>query len=167
MHDKQMTRASNVVRACTEPTYPQFKSYGAKGVTVYEPWITDLRAFAAYIRTLDGHNDKTMWMTRLDDSRGYEPGNIGFIRRGQRGLPKPSSERPELSEAEYEAYMLQQATGLSSRKLAKTLGVSYRTVLNRINKAEAKILRTCDVKPEDSPESRDEDSKSDEQGPGG
>ena len=156
--DGQYARARNIIRACTDPNYPQFRCYGAKGVTVFPPWIESPKLFAEYLRTLPGWNDKKLFMVRLDDSKPYEPGNIGFIRRAHSN---------ELTPGEYAAYMLRERTGASQRQLASMLGITRSLVQHRLNQAEAKILRTCDNGCEDTPESRDEDGKSDEQGPGG
>ncbi len=156
--DGHYARARNVIRACTDPTYPQFKWYGGKGITVYPPWVESPKLFADYLRTLTGCNDKKLHLVRLDETKPYEPGNLGFIQR---------TGRNELTPAEYAAYMLRERTGMSQRALAASLGITRSLVVHRLKNAEAKLLRTCDVGPEDSAEASDEGGTGDEPGPGG
>ncbi len=73
---------------CHVPTARQYKDYGARGIHVYEPWRSDKRAFLAYIVTLEGWDNPALDLDRIDNDRGYEPGNLRFISRGENSRNK-------------------------------------------------------------------------------
>lgn len=63
---------------CHNPKDRNYKSYGARGIRVTDEWINDRAAFLKYVATLPGYDDPDLQMDRIDNNRGYEPGNIRF-----------------------------------------------------------------------------------------
>ncbi len=63
----------NLNRRCHYSTHPSFKDYGARGITVYEPWRNNFTAFIGYVgkRPSEEHT-----IERINNERGYEPGNV-------------------------------------------------------------------------------------------
>jgi predicted RNA-binding Zn-ribbon protein involved in translation (DUF1610 family) len=59
-------------RRCLNPDDKDYYRYGAKGITIYSPWINDFRAFRDYM----GERPKDMTIDRIDWTKGYEPGNV-------------------------------------------------------------------------------------------
>lgn len=70
---------------CWNETSADYKDYGARGITVCEEWTND------YLRFLSdmGRRPEGTSLDRIDNNRGYEPGNCrwatpGIQRRNQR-----------------------------------------------------------------------------------
>jgi hypothetical protein len=64
---------------CLDVNYVDYPDYGAKGVTIFEPWIDSFVAFYADVGDIpDG-----MEIDRIDTTKGYAPGNIRFATRRQ------------------------------------------------------------------------------------
>jgi len=73
-----------VVGWCYNPRNKKFKDYGAKGVTIHGPWLDDYGAFFEYLKSLPNYADGTHYLRRLDLTKGYEPGNLAFVRKWAR-----------------------------------------------------------------------------------
>jgi hypothetical protein len=69
-----------MIRRCCNPRDPAFPSYGGRGIGVSARWRDDFMAFFADIgpRPSLGHS-----LDRLDNLRGYEPGNCRWATRSQ------------------------------------------------------------------------------------
>ena len=55
---------------CRNPKHPSFQRYGAKGITVAFRWLK----FASFLADM-GHAPHGGKLVRLDESKGFEPGN--------------------------------------------------------------------------------------------
>jgi hypothetical protein len=73
-----------ILRRCTEPTHKKFKHYGGRGIGVCEDW-KNFECFHEYLKTLGlderGEIPEGLEIDRIDNSRGYEPGNIRLVTR--------------------------------------------------------------------------------------
>ena len=54
-------------------------SYIKHNIKVCPEWERDKEAFVRYAMTLEGHDDPSKQIDRIDNNRGYEPGNIRFV----------------------------------------------------------------------------------------
>lgn len=65
---------------CLTPTNNKFKHYGARGITVCQEWVGSYEAFLAYVgrRPTAEHS-----LGRIDNDRGYEPGNVRWETHAQ------------------------------------------------------------------------------------
>lgn len=69
---------------CYNPKNKRYKTYGQRGIKVYEPWINDYVAFKDYILTNlgerynagTGKREDNESLDRIDVNKGYEPGNL-------------------------------------------------------------------------------------------
>jgi hypothetical protein len=57
---------------CTNPNHPRWKDYGGRGITMCEAWRTD---FLVFLRDV-GPKPVGYTLDRIDNDRGYEPGNV-------------------------------------------------------------------------------------------
>lgn len=63
---------AGMIQRCTNPRHKSFPDYGARGIAVCAEWREDFGAFAAHV----GEPPKGCSIDRIDNGRGYEPGNV-------------------------------------------------------------------------------------------
>lgn len=59
-----------MVARCTDPNHPRWSYYGGRGIMVCDRW----RSFVGF-RDDMGERPAGTWIERIDNERGYEPGN--------------------------------------------------------------------------------------------
>ena len=68
-------RWHKMIERCTNPEYPGYRLYGARGISVHPDWL-DPAAFIAWLDANLGPCPPGMSMDRIDNDGNYEPGNI-------------------------------------------------------------------------------------------
>lgn len=70
----------NMRERCTKQNHPEFFRYGARGITVHPEWLREFKAFFSYVgpRPSPRHS-----LDRIDNNRGYEPGNVRWATHRQ------------------------------------------------------------------------------------
>lgn len=68
---------TNMVARCTNPNRQDFKHYGGRGITVCERWRNSFADFLADM----GEKPAGTSLDRIDNERGYEPGNCRWATR--------------------------------------------------------------------------------------
>lgn len=66
----------NIKKRCFNENNPRYSDYGDRGITMYGPWIDDCRAFYDYIIQNLGERPCGKSFDRIDNERGYFPGNL-------------------------------------------------------------------------------------------
>ena len=61
---------------CMCETDMHYQNYGGRGIKMADEWQTDFWSFYEYISKLNGFGDKNRSIDRIDNSKGYEPGNV-------------------------------------------------------------------------------------------
>lgn len=69
----------NMVMRC-RPNYKQHADYYDRGIHVCEAWVKDPAAFVAHIGL---RPDASLSLDRIDNNKGYEPGNVRWATRVQ------------------------------------------------------------------------------------
>jgi len=64
---------------CNNPLFHKYHLYGGRGITLYEPWIGDFKAFYEYISELPNYDKKGYTLDRKNNNGNYEPGNIRWV----------------------------------------------------------------------------------------
>lgn len=107
---------SSIKRRCYEKQNASYKSYGAKGVKMHKPWINDAKAFIDYVGQppTDDHS-----LDRIDNTKGYFPGNLRWATPFEQASNKTSNRRVTYQGAEYTIAQL-------CRKIAAECNISYR-----------------------------------------
>lgn len=62
-----------IKQRCLNPADPAYPNYGGRGITICDEWKTDYLAFAAYLGEKPSPKHS---VDRIDNNKGYEPGNI-------------------------------------------------------------------------------------------
>jgi hypothetical protein len=63
---------------CRRPRDRHFYNYGGRGIDICDAWAA---SFAAFIRAVGPRPDASYTIERVDNSRGYEPGNVIWTTR--------------------------------------------------------------------------------------
>lgn len=78
----------NLIRRCTDPKATRYRDWGGRGITVCAEWRHDFPAFLAHVgpRPSPRHS-----IDRIDNTRGYEPGNVRWSDLSHQGRNKRSN----------------------------------------------------------------------------
>jgi hypothetical protein len=83
-NDPRFTRIRNtwykIKKRCLDSSNKDYKHYGNRGITLYEPWKNDLDSFYNYCRYLNNSFKKGFTIDRINNDGGYEPNNIRFVK---------------------------------------------------------------------------------------
>ena len=71
---------SSIKRRCRVPDDPHYAEYGGRGITVCDEWADD---FAAFARAVGKRPSVRHSLDRVDNDRGYEPGNVRWATHTQ------------------------------------------------------------------------------------
>lgn len=65
-------------KRCTNPKCKSYPNYGGRGITLCAAWLWDFQAFLDHVgpRPSNSHS-----IDRIDNSKGYEPGNVRWATR--------------------------------------------------------------------------------------
>lgn len=66
---------SSMKARCYNQTHPAYAYYGGRGITVHETWRKSYKLFLAEM----GEAPAGHWIDRIDNSKGYEPGNVRWV----------------------------------------------------------------------------------------
>ncbi len=77
-----------MLKRCLDSKHENFKHYGAKGVTVAPCWVSDFQAFITYLgpKPTPSHT-----VDRIDNSKGYEPGNVRWATRLEQNINRKNT----------------------------------------------------------------------------
>jgi hypothetical protein len=67
-----------IKQRCLNPNYPRFCDYGGRGITICDEWR---RSFEAFYEHVGDRPAPHLSLDRIDNNRGYEPGNVRWATR--------------------------------------------------------------------------------------
>jgi hypothetical protein len=73
------SRYGGIRDRCYNPNHKDWKSYGGRGITIWEPWRQDFAAFAEYVVSEIGWPKPGQQLDRIDNDKGYVPGNLQWL----------------------------------------------------------------------------------------
>lgn len=72
-----------MIQRCTNPNNRHWKNYGGRGITVCAEWRASFPAFSTHVGARPAPR---LTLDRIDNDRGYEPGNVRWATRTQQNL---------------------------------------------------------------------------------
>lgn len=82
------TKVSLAIARCTRSSSQYYRYYGARGISVCQEWLDDPSLFVEYLATLDGWDDRILFLDRIDNDGNYEPGNLRFTTTHESAMNK-------------------------------------------------------------------------------
>jgi hypothetical protein len=131
-HGMSRTKVYQVYRAmlarCLSPNHPQYDDYGGRGIAVCERWM----AFENFLADM-GEPPDGMTLDRLENNKGYEPGNCAWRTRRQQQNNMRSNRVLELD-----------GRSMTASEWARELGWSINTIHSRVKAGwdDRRILTT-------------------------
>lgn len=77
-NDPIYSRCIKAIARCHNPKDPKFPRYGGRSIEVFHEWRKDIGKFVRFLKELPGANNSSLSIDRIDNDRGYEPGNLRF-----------------------------------------------------------------------------------------
>ena len=107
-----------MVNRCTNQNAMDYERYGGRGITVCEEWRGSFQAFFAHI----GPRPSLAYsVERIDNDKGYEPGNVCWATRGEQARNRRSNVKVEF-----------RGQVMVLKDWAAKVGMDYRNVWQRI-----------------------------------
>lgn len=69
----------SIKQRCTNPSYIHYHRYGGRGITLHPVWLASYEQFRADV----GEPFPGATLDRIDNDKGYEPGNVRWATRKQ------------------------------------------------------------------------------------
>lgn len=106
---------------CFKAEHPEFKRYGARGITMAPEWVNDYAAFAAHIG-LPQSSDFSL--DRIDNDGNYEPGNVRWATRAEQNANRrQGNQKPVRTLEALPEIRRLHAEGRSTREIAAEVGL--------------------------------------------
>jgi len=103
----------------TRPTDPRSAKYADRGITVCEEW----KDFRNFLRDMGTRPDRSYSLDRIDNNKGYEPGNCRWATREEQGNNKRNNRCLEF-----------RGETLTAVGWSRKLGIPYKTLMERLRR---------------------------------
>ena len=77
-----------IIHRCYYPSQASYKYYGARGIKMCDEWKNNYFAFYDYVSQLDRFGEEGMTLDRIDNEKGYEPGNVRWATQAEQNKHK-------------------------------------------------------------------------------
>lgn len=82
----------NAIHRCHNPKHPQYRDYGGRGIYVCDEWRAP-GGFWLFLDEIGRKPSPELTLDRLDNNKGYEPGNVGWRSRAEQARNRRNSNR--------------------------------------------------------------------------
>ena len=84
----------NIKRRCEDPGDKEYHNYGGRGISVCPQWRRSFASFVRYIMNHLGPRPRGKSLDRIENNRGYEPGNLRWATPRQQTLNSTATAEP-------------------------------------------------------------------------
>jgi len=103
---------------CTNPKSTHWARYGGRGITVCQEWADSFEKFYEHVG--DPPTDKHT-LDRIDNNRGYEPGNVRWATR-----------KEQANNTSFNMWIEYDGKRMTWAQWANYLGIKYNTLMTRV-----------------------------------
>lgn len=79
---------NHIKQRCYNINHINYKYYGARGITMYIPWINNPKAFIDHVSQLPNYGKSGLTLDRIDNDGNYEPGNLRWATKWEQANNK-------------------------------------------------------------------------------
>lgn len=80
---KVYRRWRSMKERCNNPNNKSYKNYGGRGIYVCNEWNASFQAYFDYVSKLDHFGEEGYTLDRIDNNKGYEPGNVRWATKSE------------------------------------------------------------------------------------
>ena len=87
-------RWQHMIQRCHNPNYPDYPRYGGRGIYVCDRWRfgeDGVSGFTLFMEDVGKYARRNLSMDRIDNSKGYEPGNVRWATTKQQANNRRST----------------------------------------------------------------------------
>lgn len=106
----------DIKRRCNDKKGKSYKNYGGRGIKMCVEWEKDFMAFYKYIKPIYSDGKE---IDRIDNNRGYEPGNVRFVTSSENKLNRRNT---------------LMVSGIPLKTYCNKLKISYYAILSKIRR---------------------------------
>lgn len=106
-----------IKQRCSNPKTQHYHRYGGRGITMHLGWAAD---FSLFLRDVGDPPEPGVTLDRIDNNRGYEPGNVRWV-----GRKEQANNRENNIRVTYEGETL------TLSQWADKLGLTYKLLASR------------------------------------
>ena len=102
-----------MVSRCTNPNHIAYSDYGGRGISVHPKWRYDQYSFIRYMLNTLGDRPAGFSLDRIDNDKGYIPGNLRWADRVTQNTNQRSKRE-----------VLYKGEKMSQAEVARKIGIS-------------------------------------------
>lgn len=107
----------SMIARCTYPSNPAYAHYAARGITVADRW----RDFSNFLADMGKRENLSFSLDRIDNDRGYEPGNCRWATKREQANNRVTNKRFEYRGTLYTLPELSRVSGVPKERLRSRL----------------------------------------------
>jgi hypothetical protein len=134
---------ASIITRCTNPNIPHYHLYGGRGITVCDRWK---QSFESFLEDVGERPSPDHSIDRIDNNRGYEPGNVRWATRTEQGRNKRSNRHITIDGETHCLSEWEEIKGLPRKKITTRLCLGwdeYDAVMTPLGGRSRKEAATC------------------------